>query len=842
GATQYRSGVEEIGQGYFADAPYALDDAGPSGGWYHVTGDVTLASPISTSGDVHLIMGDGLTLTVTGAGGGIAVSAGSLSVYAQSADSAGGIVATGGAGVSLAGGCALLNTASIASASMGGAGVHASGGATVTNGATGAIHGGSEGVLLSAGGTVDNRGTVVAAGTTASGVLSLAYAKVTNIGSIQSAGAGVSLPAGGHIDNSGAIAAGIGGDAIDASRGTAPVGLSNSGTIVGAVSLPDAPNDVVLVAGSRIYGDFDIGASAGSTISFFGTPDASMQYSVITGTVDIRAATVYIDSASLPPSFSQGDSVVLINAGTGSVALPSAGTVLSTWYSFKLAVEGRQLVAKTSLFTIPPEGVPYVGMSGLMRLQLDAEEIDQAYFASAPYTLDDTGPSNGWYFMSGDVTLPGPLVTSGDVCLIIGDGLTLTVTGPSSGVQVASGSLSVYLMSEGATGGITATGGAGVALSDGCALFNTASIASTSMGGYGVQASGYATVANGEGGVITGASGGVLLDAGGVVENLGTIAATGAFAYGVSSYSYADISNSGTIQSGYTGVGLFAGGAVDNSGSITGGDRGIDADSDAADIVNLAGGVIEGGSYGIYIGQGGVVDNSGIIRCIESYCDGVYASIDTCIVNSGLIEGTWDGLNLFEGGTVVNSGAIAGTDPFGNGIVAFYGALVVTNSGTVEGGARGVRLGAGGDIDNSGTIAAGGDAIYAWGGTAPVTAVIGGAVIGAVTLPDLPNSVVLMAGVTVDGVFSIGSDAGSVIVFSGDPGPSAQYAVVTADADIGAALVLIDGNGLPALSQGDEVVLIDAGSMTAPAYPAVNAAGMDFILTAIAGRLTATVV
>ncbi|MCL2032254.1 MAG: hypothetical protein FWG96_03175 [Methanomassiliicoccaceae archaeon] len=842
GAVEYRSSAAEIDQAYFETAPYALDDTGPSEGWYFINGDIALTGPLVTSGNINLILGNGITLTVTGEANSITVKSGGLSVYAQSAGAAGKVVVISGSGISLAAGCSFVNTASITSLSPGGYGVYASGSAAITNGVTGIIRGGSDGILLAAGGTVDNYGAIIVTGPIACGISSAAYAEITNAGNIQSSSIGVSLPAG-TIYNTGTIAADIDSSAVDAGNGTGAVVLFNGGTITGSVFLPNAPNDVVLRAGSKIYGDFSIGTDVKSTIVFSGELSQSMQYSIITGDVDIGNAFVFIDSAGIPSSFSQGDSVILINAGTGSVTSPVNNAVNSTWYDFTLLVVNKQLIAKTSAFVMPPEGFHYINMSGLMRLQADAEEINQAYFTAAPYTLDDTGPSEGWYFMSEDITLTSSLVISGDVNLVLGDGLTLTVTGAANSITVKTGSLSVFALSEDEAGKIAVTDSAGISLAEGCVLVNTASITAASSSG--IYASGAAVITNGVTGTIQGGSDGILLEAGGIIDNYGTITTTGAYTYGINSFAYAEITNAGIIQSGYTGISLCAGGVIDNSGRIIGTDRGVEADVVAANITNRATGVIEGGSYGIYIGYGGTIDNSGMIRCIDDYCDGIYASIEVVVINSGTIQGTWSGVDFNKGGTVTNTGTIIGTDPFGNGIVAFGDAPVISNAGTIEGGSRGIRLYAGGVVDNSGMIAAdmNGIAIDAGNGTESVTVINGGMIFGSVLLFDVQNSIIFMAGSMINGDFSIGTSTESVIVFSGTLDQSMQYSVITGNANLGNATVLIDGADLPPLEPGDIIVLIDAGtgSVTHPVYTAASAGGYDFILTVENEQLIATV-
>lgn len=144
GKTQTRSSATAV----------TADDTGWTGtdtapGWYVVTGSVEIPRRVTVTGDVHLILADGFSLTVKG---GIEVAEGnSLTIYAQSTDSAkmGSLTAnatsSGRAGIGGSahenGGTVTINGGSVkASGSGSGAGI---GGGFRGNGGTVTIHGGS---------------------------------------------------------------------------------------------------------------------------------------------------------------------------------------------------------------------------------------------------------------------------------------------------------------------------------------------------------------------------------------------------------------------------------------------------------------------------------------------------------------------------------------------------------------------------------------------------------------------------------------------------------------------------------------------------------------------------
>ena len=121
-----------------------------SGGWYVVSGTVTRTGTITVSGEVHLILADDSSLTVTGSqnDAGINVSGGSLTIYGQTKGN-GRLTATGGDyGAGLGSGKDAANGGTVtivggmvtATGVSGGAGI---GGGLGSDGGTAAIRGGT---------------------------------------------------------------------------------------------------------------------------------------------------------------------------------------------------------------------------------------------------------------------------------------------------------------------------------------------------------------------------------------------------------------------------------------------------------------------------------------------------------------------------------------------------------------------------------------------------------------------------------------------------------------------------------------------------------------------------
>ena len=113
-----------------------------------------------------------------------------------------------------------------------------------------------------------------------------------------------------------------------------------------------------------------------------------------------------------------------------------------------LALEAEVGQAGADTPTLLADNVPY----------LDADGSTNTCAAATEVTSDDTAWSDGWYVVSGDVTISSRVTVTRDVHLILADGYSLTVTG---GINVSEGnSLTIYGQSGG-TGALIATGADG---------------------------------------------------------------------------------------------------------------------------------------------------------------------------------------------------------------------------------------------------------------------------------------------------------------------------------------------------------------------------------------------
>jgi hypothetical protein len=278
---------------------------------------------------------------------------------------------------------------------------------------------------------------------------------------------------------------------------------------------------------------------------------------------------------------------------------------------------------------------------------VDVTELNQAYFSTAPYELYD-----GWYYVTGNINLTGPIMTFGDVNIVIGDGFTLKVTYAAGAAVVVEGNLSVFGQSVGDTQGILlAATGQAVLVNQDSGFTNTATIKSSGYGVYSVAPGGTdtqgITVTNGVTGTITSSGNS-----------------------GIRAGAYMDITNRGTIY-GHSGVTFGdCGGKITNSGRIEGKGftgSGIITSSNVVTVINEASGIIYHYNY------------TGILF----YGDGI-------VYNYGWIEG--DGVGIaFEtsSGQIYNYGTI--TSPKGYAVSRFSGNdtsivvdLVLVNAGTIR--------------------------------------------------------------------------------------------------------------------------------------------------------------
>ncbi len=359
--------------------------------------------------------------------------------------------------------------------------------------------------------------------------------------------------------------------------------------------------------------------------------------------------------------------------------------------------------------------------SGITYLDWDdgQKELVESTCASAT-TVESTTTewNNGWYVVSGSVTIESRITVTGEVHLILEDGFTLTA---SKGIEVSEGnSLTIYGQS-GQTGALNAT-----------ADSYNAGIGSTRKVAFGTAASNAGTVTINGGNVTARGSnngagiGGGESGAGGTVTiNGGEVTATGG-------------SNGAGIGGGRYGAGgsvTITGGAVNATGGSSGAGIG-GADGGAGGTVTITGGTVTatGSNSGAGIGGGSngtggtVTIHGGTVTAIGgasgagigggSNGAGGDVTIDGGTVTAkatGHSAGIGGGYNGAGGTVTITGGTVTAT---GNGDGAGIGGgskgdggTVIINGGTVNvtGGPNGAGIGGGKDSNADGSFSTGTD-------------------------------------------------------------------------------------------------------------------------------------
>ncbi|MCL2032056.1 MAG: hypothetical protein FWG96_02115, partial [Methanomassiliicoccaceae archaeon] len=352
GTTGYHDALR-IDQDYFDNmSGDVLNDSNAPDGWYYVEGNITISNLLLINSNVHIIIGNNFTVVLEG-NPGIHAFLGDLAVYSQpvvegSGDVKGRMVSSRDNVVNVFEHRSFTNTATINNIGTDTYGVFASGpSATIINGVTGIIQG-DIGIGLKFDGTIENYGMVFGGnGADRYGIYAAESSTVTNYqkGTIQGGFAGICLNAGGTITNSGEVAGDTYG--ILSVSNTAPVTLTNGGTVGGDVKLTDAKNNVTFVKGSVINGDFNIGSSTDSTMTFTGklTLGDNFTYSFVNGIANIGNATAKVSFVEMPNPYA-GGKIILIDTNGRTVS----GTPANEWFSaegnnFMLIAENDQLFA-----------------------------------------------------------------------------------------------------------------------------------------------------------------------------------------------------------------------------------------------------------------------------------------------------------------------------------------------------------------------------------------------------------------------------------------------------------------------------------------------------------------
>ena len=431
-----------------------------NGGWYVVNDTVTIGSRVAVSGEVHLILADGASLTVNG---GINVAKdNSFSVYAQSdKENMGALTANGnnggagiGGGDSGSGGNITINGGNVTA--TGGQYAAGIGGGNGGSGGTVTIHGGN--VTASSG----DSGAGIGGGYSGSGgTITINGGRVKANGGDSGAGIGggrrgsggeITIHGGSVTATGGQDAAGIGGG-YDASGGTVTIhggsvtatgGLSASGIGSGkegsGVSFATGTDGHALIVANGGISDTSSRDSwsgiffDGNTGTVYGNPTIQENIEIPSG----KTLTVPVNT-----TLTVKDGVTLTNNGKiiNNGKITNNGTITGNG-----TVEGNQPL-------LPPPPVSY----------RTCDENGQNWETKEcrNYTVVDgstTAWSDGWYVVNRKVTIDELVTVTGNVRLILTDGTTLTVDG---GINVAKGnSFSVYAQSVGEnTGRLTANSG-----------------------------------------------------------------------------------------------------------------------------------------------------------------------------------------------------------------------------------------------------------------------------------------------------------------------------------------------------------------------------------------------
>ena len=400
-----------------------------SDGWYVVNSTVTINNRVTVSGDVHLILADGASLT---AKGGINVAENnSFSVYAQSVEGAmGTLTATG---LYCEAGIGGGNGETAGTVTINGGNVTATGGQEATG-----IGGGfnsSGGNITISGGTVNATGGEDAAGigggfNGGGGTITINGGSVTATGG--SKGAGI----GGGNNNSGGIVI-IDGGTVTATGGIYAAGIG--GGISGSgVSFTTGTGGRALIVANGGIGDKS-NLNSWSGIIFEGDNGTVYQDQSLQEDLEIPSGKTLTVPENTTLTVNSG--VTLTNDGT----IENNGTITNNG-----TINGSGTITGSGKIEGNQPAMPAVSY-------LTCDENGQNWETKncTNYTLVESSTttwSDGWYVVNGAVTIDSRVTVSGDVHLILANGASLTV---NNDINVKDGnSFTVYAQSTDTAMGI----------------------------------------------------------------------------------------------------------------------------------------------------------------------------------------------------------------------------------------------------------------------------------------------------------------------------------------------------------------------------------------------------
>ena len=583
--------LDENGEEQTADNVAVIDNqtAEWSGGWYVVNSDVEISDRITVTGDVHLILADGNTLTAK-SGIGVDGEGNSLTIYGQTGGT-GKLIATGGSGQAGIGG------AENGTITIKGGTVTATGGSEAAG-----IGGNSNGTAKK---IIINGGNITAKGGSGrwgggAGIGSGYYSRkdigdiiinggtVTATGGTNSAGIGngyagrVCTFSTGPDGNAFIIASSILLDQTDKNNWSGVIFEGNAGQVYGSPSLkmeaaiPEGKT-LIVPKENTLTIDNSVTLTNNGTIDIYGTI-----YGKLTNNADGTVINHGTIDGSLDNSgtiTNQADAAIS-NKVTNNGTISTYGTISGTLTNNGTIMVGPDgsIPSNSGGSVIPfPDGETY----------LDASGTPQNIPANAKFLLPGATTLDGWYVVCGKVTLTNRPTVTGEAHLILVDGCELNA---NSGINVGEGAnLTIYAQSNGSNmGKLTALGnfnqagiGGDAGESGGTITINGGTIAARNdnngaagIGGGNEGAGGAITI---NGGTITASGGGGaagigggLFGAGGTITiNGGTVTAIGESGAGIGSGSFGSggtiTINGGTITATYTvlssGIGAGSGGS-----------------------------------------------------------------------------------------------------------------------------------------------------------------------------------------------------------------------------------------------------------------------------------------
>ena len=774
--------------------------------WYVVNSNVTINTRVTVTGNVHLILKDGYSLTVNG---GIGVSdndgnqgngsTNSLTIYAQSTGNEMGSLTVQNVGSNNAGigsgdgtmnwngsdcGTITINggninvTSTYDAAGIGG-GFHGNGGTiTVNNGIINVTSNGSGGAGIG-GGAYGNCGAV-----TITGGCVVAVSKTK--------GAAI----GGGYDATGNGSIVISGGIVRASSGNSGIGISYWNKANITFSTGETGNAVIIASS---ISDND-NTTSWSGVIFQGTTGQVYGTSV-TPTENFEIPEGYTLTIGNGKTLTIDNDITLTNNGT--ITVESGGTLTNN---------GTIVNNGTINGTVSGSGKVVVDT---YYLNTDNETTNQQAIpvttGSTTWGANDT--NEHWYVVQGDVTIGQRVTVNGNVHLILADECNLTVNG---GINVTgANSLTIYGQSVGENmGALTAKG----------------SDMKAGIGGNQNQSGGTITINGGTvkatgGGGGAGIGGGVFGADGTITISGGTVTATGGIDGG------AGIG----VGGGYSGTGgtiTISGGTVTATGKYGG--AGIGG---ASGTITISGGTVTATGR---FGGAGIGGNNSTFSTGENGRAVIFASR----ISDDDDTNGWDGV-IFQGST----GQVYGTTvtptedftiPTGYTLTIPAGATLnvnsvsVTNSGTII--CNGTINGTiGGDVryPSGVTVTFGGEGVD--NNTAPYGSAIN--ITATMTKQTATNALTAVEG-TVDfwlGDVDTGTKLGTSEVKSGSDGTYTATLTVTLNdatkwipsnspytitADFG-GVAGTSGTGLLS-NTGTAMLTVTKASQTAPAAPAMS--------------------